>query len=474
MYSLPMRGEGRVVARAVSRRLAAISVLAVVVQCTDAGPAPAGIHKIQHVVAIMQENVSFDHYFGTYPGADGIPMTNDLPTVCNPDPRTGQCVKPYHDTRDRNDGGPHNREAWLAQVDGGRMDGFISAALMGETDRQAPKNRQGCDTPNPNCGGRDPLTVMSYHDSNEIPNYWAYAHDFVLQDRMFSPAGTWSLPEHLYMVSEWSALCARQRDPVSCRNELYGNDTPEILDPSRNPKSFAWTDLTYLLHKQHVSWKYYVAEGTQPDCDDGAAVCAPKPQNVGTPQQWNPLPWFDTVRDDGEVGNVQTLSHFYDDARKGTLPAVSWIVPNAAVSEHSPALLSTGQSYVTGLINAIMQSPNWDSTATFLSWDDGGGFYDHVAPPTVDVNGYGMRVPGLVISPYARKGFIDHQTLSFDAYVKFIEDDFLGGRRLDPKTDGRPDPRPTVRENVPQLGDISQDFDFSQPPRKPILLPTNR
>jgi phospholipase C len=88
----------------------------------------------------------------------------------------------------------------------------------------------------------------------------------------------------------------------------------------------------------------------------------------------------------------------------------------------------------------------------------------------VDDNGYGLRVPGLVISPYAKRGFIDHQTLSFDAYVKFIEDDFLGGRRLDPKTDGRPDPRPDVRERAAILGDLARDFDFKQKPRRPLLL----
>jgi phospholipase C len=89
-----------------------------------------------------------------------------------------------------------------------------------------------------------------------------------------------------------------------------------------------------------------------------------------------------------------------------------------------------------------MKSPDWTSTAIFLTWDDWGGFYDHVKPPTVDQNGYGFRVPALVISPYAKKGYVDHQTLSFDAYLTFIEDDFLGGQRLDPKTDGRPDARP--------------------------------
>jgi phospholipase C len=134
-------------------------------------------------------------------------------------------------------------------------------------------------------------------------------------------------------------------------------------------------------------------------------------------------------------------------------------------------LVSAGQTYVTGLVNAIMQSPDWNSTAIFLSWDDWGGFYDHAVPPLADVNGYGLRVPGIVISPYAKPGLIDHQTLSHDAYNKFIEDDFLGGQRLDPATDGRPDPRPGVRESNPLLGDLTADFDFTQPPRPTTVLP---
>ena len=132
-----------------------------------------------------------------------------------------------------------------------------------------------------------------------------------------------------------------------------------------------------------------------------------------------------------------------------------------------------GQAYVTALINAAMKSPDWNSTAIFLSWDDWGGFYDHVVPPAVDQQGYGLRVPALVISPYARRGYIDHQTLSSDAYLKFIEDDFLGGARLNPKTDGRPDRRPDVREDEPILGNMAEDFNFSQAPRPPVLLATN-
>ena len=192
-----------------------------------------------------------------------------------------------------------------------------------------------------------------------------------------------------------------------------------------------------------------------------------------TPGIWNPLPYFDTVKADGELQNIQDISRFYDAAQHGTLPAVSWICPDSVHSEHPTALVSAGQSYVTGLINAIMKGPDWDSTAIFLSWDDWGGFYDHVKPPTVDQNGYGLRVPGIVISPYAKTGYVDHQTLSFDAYLKFIEDDFLNSQRLDPTTDGRPDPRPDVRENASILGNLLSDFDFSQSPRPPMVLPTN-
>jgi phospholipase C len=200
-------------------------------------------------------------------------------------------------------------------------------------------------------------------------------------------------------------------------------------------------------------------------------TCKALPQNARTPGIWNPLPYFDTVANDGQLSNIQPIHDFYAQARSGRLPAVSWVDPAGAVSEHPPSRVSVGQNYVTGLINTIMKGPDWRSTAIFLAWDDWGGFYDHVVPPSVDANGYGLRVPGLVISPYARRGYIDHQTLSFDAYVKFIEDDFLHGRRIDPRTDGRPDPRPDVRENAPILGNLASDFDFHQKPRPPLLLP---
>lgn len=433
-----------------------------------------GVHKIQHVVVIMQENRSFDSYFGTFPGADGIPMQNGAPTVCVPDPGTKQCVKPYHNTSDRNIGGPHGAVNATADIDGGKMDGFIQQQELGY---------KGClNQFNPSCSLQNSPDVMGYHDANEIPNYWTYAEQFVLQDHMFEPNASWSLPDHLFMVSAWSAKCANQ-DPMSCVNALQSPDQISVTTnrllrkQGKNPTvlqrkpNYAWTDLTYLLYKNHISWAYYVANGTQPDCEnDSSMYCTPVPQNAGSPEIWNPLPWFETVKQDKQLGNIQPLSRFFQAAKNGTLPAVSWIVPNGKNSEHPPALIRNGQAYVTSLVNAIMHGPDWDSTAIFLTWDDWGGFYDHVMPPQVDENGYGLRVPGLVISPYAKKGYIDHQILSFDAYLKFIEDDFLNGQRIDPKTDGRPDPRPTVRENVPTLGNLIEDFDFNQSPQQPLIL----
>ena len=458
----------------------AFSVIAVVmlVACGSgssvdtSSPSPStaetGLHKIKHIVVIMQENRSLDEYFGTYPGVNGLPRQDGQFTVCVPDPGNGGCVRPYHDATDKNGGGPHGSASAAADINGGKMDGFIG---------QAEGGRKGCvETVDPNCTNSVKTDVMGYKDARDIPNYWAYAENFVLQDEMFQPNASWSFPEHLYLVSEWSAKCSTVGDPMTCTTNIdapgnnIGAGAGKVNGANQSSRNFAWTDLTYLLHKNHVSWKYYVAEGLQPDCEDDAATCAPKQQKVGTPDIWNPLPGFTDVRQDGQVSDVQTIDHFYADVKAGNLPAVSWVVPNSAVSEHPPGLVSAGQAYVTTLVNSIMSSSAWDSTTIFLSWDDWGGFYDHVAPPVVDGAGYGLRVPGLVISPYAKRGFVDHQTLSHDAYVKFIEDVFLGGARLDPQTDGRPDSRPDVRENSAHLGDLAADFNFEQSPRPPMLL----
>ena len=428
----------------------------------------SGIHKIKHIIVIEQENRSFDSYFGTYPGADGIPMTNGVPTVCVPVP-TGGCQAPYHDTADVNGGGPHG-EAQRARPTstGGRWT---------DSSPRRPSGKKGCGAnvntvDNPACSNSATPDVMGYHTAAEIPNYWTYAKDFTLDDHMFEPVASWSLPDHLYLVSGWSAKCSSPA-PSSCVNEITGPYTPvqmqkyvdQAIDTGTADVTNAWTDITWLLYNKHVSWAYYVQTGDQPDCDnDSAVACPPVAQSYLTPGIWNPLPIFEDVQKDHQIRNIQPLNNYFAEAKKGTLPSVMWVTPSQADSEHPPASVHQGQAYVTAVINAAMKSPDWDSTAIFLQWDDWGGFYDNVVPPPVDQNGYGLRVPAMVISPYAKAGYIDHQTLSSDAYLKFIEDDFLGGSRLNPKTDKRPDPRPDVREDEKILGNMVNDFDFNQAP----------
>jgi phospholipase C len=389
-----------------------------------------GIHKIKHVIVIMQENRSFDSYFGTYPGADGIPKG-----VCVPDPLHRTCVKPYVDHADSSKGGPHQNPNSIADVNGGKMNGFVQQAEI------ACQSGQQCAT-----------DVMGHHVASDIPDYWEYANNYVLDDHMFESDDSWSLPAHLQMVSGWAADCSNPANPMSC----VGTDQPRNRTPS-HPRPFAWTDLTWLLHKYNVSWGYYLDHGT-----------AAPGQQSGVPKIWNALPGFTDVQKDHQESNVQPLTTFLSQARAGTLPAVSWVVPQPADSEHPPALVSTGQAYVTRIINSVMRSRDWASTAIFLAWDDWGGFYDNVVPPAVDALGYGIRVPAMVISPYARRGVIDHQALSSDSYLAFIENDFLGRARLNPATDGRPDSRPGVREKF--AGNIAADFNFHQTPRPPLIL----
>jgi phospholipase C len=483
----------------------------------------------------MQENRSFDSFFGTYPGADGIPGLAGNPgsLPCLPDPRLGGCDRPYHDPSLVNGGGPHSAQNAAADIDNGLMNGFVTQSEIA--------NGRGCGGFAGVCSTGSPSDAIGYHDAREIPNYWAYAHHFVLDDHMFESDASWSLPAHLFMVSEWSARCSVPGDAMSCANNdnlggftirqiaaeggrasratfrrcvrtrfervigglglrglhrraarrlrllptvretlrlaqlectnLIARVKAEVNARTVGDYNYAWTDLTYLLHKHGISWGYFITPGGQPDCDTGVGNCRGATISPGTPNIWNVLPSFTDVRQDHQLGNVQPTSRFLADARAGTLPAVSWVTPDQAHSDHPPANIHAGQAYVTHLINTIMDGPDWNSTAIFLDWDDWGGFYDHVVPPVVDRNGYGIRVPSLVISPYARRGFIDHQTLSFDAINKFIEDDFLGGARLDPSTDGRPDPRPDVRDANPNLGNLAADFDFNQAPRAPLVLP---
>lgn len=391
---------------------------------------PRGLDKIKHFVFIMQENRSFDSYFGTYPGADGIP-----PGVCLANPAGGPCVKPYHDTSAVNRGGPHGWANAKADIDHGKMDGFVAQADRGIT----TNGREFCPPTHKTCPpGQDPRDVMGWHDYHEIPNYWDYAQMFVLQDHMFASVASFTLPNRLYSMA--------------------GQSGGYMTYEQRIPSSYRFAEITELLSKSNVTWKYYVTVGKQPDTADPRIVGSgsKRPQTPDTYTFFNPLPAFPSVQDNlGERSRLVSTTQFYVDARTGHLPQVSWIVPNDTVSEHPPSNIRVGMAYVTGLVNAVMEGPDWDSTAIFISYDEWGGFYDHVQPPDVDRYGLGLRVPGLVISPYARKGFVDHTVHSPASWLRIVEERF--------------DLKPLTRRDA-IADDMREDFDFNQKPRPPVIL----
>ena len=486
------RGPSRPAARRGARAGARLGVIALggltlAGGAGAAGPA-ANPTPIQHVIVIMQENRSFDHYFGTFPGADGIPAGTCLPNKPG-DPSAG-CRVPFHDPHDVNSGGPHGAQDVVRDMDvtGGvaLMDGFVAQQTQSWAKLTCSKRPT-----TPICSamvdGEDRHDAAGYHTEDDIPNYWAYARNFVLQDRLFEGVRGWSLASHLYRVSEWSAVCASGTDARTCVT------TPAPKKPTKTTQ-YPWVSLFELFDLHGVSWKQYNGVGLQPDCDDEASMtCAPQfTASSQVPTIWNPAPFFAYVRGKGPAylkQHIVSTDQFLLDARGGTLPQVAWVEPEGLASEHPPNGITAGMEYVTSLVNAVMQSPAWPSTVVFLAWDDWGGFYDHVVPPVVDANttnhpvqGYGLRVPGIAISPYARRGMIDHQLLSLDAYATFIENLFMGGARLDPVALGNPDARPSIRDSLTEVrfadghaepvGDLMAEFDFTQAPRPPMVLST--
>ena len=435
---------------------------------TDGVDPALGFDNIDHLIFVVQENRSFDHYFGTFPGANGIPRRPDGSFApCLPDPSSATCRRPYHDTNTFDQGGPHSQEASVTDVNGGAMNGTVEAFRHAPGPcRSETSTECRLATPGPN-GTPD---VMGFHTASEIPNYWAYAEHFLLQDRMFAPTDSWTLPSHLYLVSGWSATCTDLSQPSSCHSDLewpggiWADHGPMWTPPMGDPRPYIWAPITWMLYRAGVSWAYYVG----PDTCMAQPCPHPGSKRVTNVVQ-NPLPGFPAVIRTHQLGNVRPNTDYFDAARDGSLPAVSWVMPEMGRSEHPPLNIDPGQRWVTQVVDAAMQGPDWLHTAIFLTWDDWGGFYDHVRPPSVDENGYGLRVPGIVISPWVRPG-IDDQTLSFDAYLKLIEDRFLDSRRLDGWNWGWPDARPTTREEAPVLGDLRREFDFTQQPLDPLIL----
>jgi phospholipase C len=435
----------------------------------DASPDTTGLSKIKHLIFIIQENRSFDEFFGTYPGADGIP-TNP---PCQVDPwYPSNCDTPYPNHNASNQGGPYNNPYQVQDIDGGKMDGFIESREQELGPKCAPQKGRPVDR-NKIIGYTTDeegiktakkciIDVMGYHDGKDLPNYWQYAQNYVLFDHFFESAESWSLPAHLALFSGWAAKCTQVNPPDinSCSSDLNGS----FWSPQNDPEPYLWTDITYLLYKHNITWNAYLDGG----------LGNPIGGNTGVQGIWAVLGGFETVNDDGQYNNAVGIqaTQFYTDAQYGTLPQVSWVLPDYVDSDHPQASVKNGQTFVTSLVNAVENGPDWDSSVIFVMWDDMGGFYDHEPPPfNIDFDGPGMRVSAMMISPYAKAGTIDHQIFTSDSFLHFIEETFTKGKGI--ATAGRPDPRPDYRDTSKQFGSFLKDLNFKQAPRAPMILSTH-
>jgi phospholipase C len=355
---------------------------------------------IRHTIVIVEENHTFDNYFGTYPGANGISGSPPLPIVAGGPP----AARPYLVAGSTSGGDLCNSaDCARAAYDSGKMDGFVIAE-------------------------RSNLT-MGYFDYHQIPYYWDYASQFVLMDNFYTSAMAPSLPNHLYLVAGQSG-------------GLLGDSRFGVLNFTSSTvasNTFYFKSMADELEAAHISWKYYAG-------------------GYSYLNNWNPLPAFASFRGNATMTKgLADSSQFFKDLANNVLPSVSWIMPETdQSSEHPPYDITVGERDVVSIVNAVMASPYWNSTAIFITWDDWGGWYDHVPPPQVDSLGYGFRVPCLIISPYAKPGFIDHTQSDFTSTLKFIETVYS---------------LPPLASRDALANNLMEAFDFSQAPSRPLVLP---
>jgi len=373
--------------------------------CAESGasaPVPKNITAIQHTVFIISENHTFDNLFGAFPGADGaasglLSYGQRIPLSVMPDSDQATLCNSW--------------DCSIDAFDSGKMDRFDLIT--------------------------DDYAAYAQATQQEIPNYWAYARRFTLADRYFTSVHGPSLPNHLFAIAAQSGgVIDNGGNPgpgTNCDGSSWGTVT--VIDSSGNRSEeapcFNFKTLPDTLENAHISWKYYA--------DGGGYVSVMN-------QVRNSVLWNDDV-----APSAQLLT----DAKTGQLPAVSWLIPPGGDSAHPPDSVCAAENWTVSVLNAVMQGPDWNSTVVFITWDDFGGFYDHVPPPQVDQFGLGPRVPLLIISPYAKAGYVSHTVSDHTSVLKFIE----------------------TRYNLPPLtsrdaaaNNMLDSFDFDAPPQSPLLL----
>jgi phospholipase C len=386
---------------------------------TATGGGGQGIDVIQHIVFIIKENRSFDNYFGTFPGANGATSgpVSDGSTI------------PLGHTPDRSRDMGHSWNDALTAINNGKMNQFDLVQFG-------------------NIGG-DYMSMTQFYQT-DIPNYWSYAQTFTLSDATFSSLHGGSFPNHMYTIAATSAdAIDNPNEPTHPQFSSWGCDaetgTTVTLQNTSGVQSsvfpcFTNTTLGDLLDAANISWKSYA------------------PQENTSGYAWNTYDSFNQIRNSSLwAEHVFGWSNFVTDATNGNLPSVSWLVPDTADSDHPPSSVCAGENWVVQQINAIMQGPDWATTAIFLTWDDFGGFYDNAAPANPDYYGFGPRVPMIIISPYAQPAHIDSTEYEFSSVLKFIETRYgltnLTSRDLD-------------------AANMTAAFNFNQTPLPPLVLST--
>lgn len=366
---------------------------------------------IEHFIVLMQENHTFDNYFGTYPGAEGIPEGACIPV----DPFEGtstECVEPFHIGDRPIEDLDHSDTTFRLQYNEGKMNGFVYALEQ--------RNQNGA-------------LALGYYDDRDLPYYWNLVDEYVLFDHFFSSDHGGSFANHMFWVSG-------QQGGSRVSSDGY-HDILTIFDK---------------LEERGISWKFYV-QNYDPNINYRTADQISG--NRASQVIWVPVLNMARFLDDPELSShIVDLDEYYTDLENGTLPAVAYIAP-AGASEHPPGSIRSGQKFVRSLIQALMRSDSWDSSAFLVTYDDWGGWYDHVVPPQVDEHGLGMRVPAFMVSPYAKRGHIDSTVLDFTSIMKFIEENW----DIEP-----------LAERDGNANNFLSAFDFTQPPRQATLIPFER
>ncbi len=411
-----------------------------------ARPVAASGDPIKHVVFLMQENHTFDNYFSAFPGVDQPPANvcepNWIPTPAptatkpgsslspspsptapkptaisksratpsptptpTPVPSATACYQRFHLTSHRTVDLNHSADAALRAYDSGKMDGFSAAQqFYGLPDNLA----------------------MGYYDGTDLPEYYNLASQYVLAQRFFSSAWGSSEINHMYSVA------ARGGGPIP-------------------PDGYAFPTIFDRLQAAGVSWKFYV-QNYDPSVNFRSAIPANPANNKESQLIWAPLVLFARFIDDPALSShIVNLNQYWTDLENNQLPSVAYLVPSG-LSEHPPGDITVGQSFGVSTITSLMRSSAWGSSVFVEAWDDWGGWYDHVIPPQVDGDGYGFRVPALIISPYARHGTIDNTTYDFTSILKFIEDNWS---------------LPPLTARDATANSIANALDFSQSPAAP-------